>query len=435
MCATPILDNLKNNMSKRSWFILLIWWLSWLVFALFSYSLTAPNLILTNWPPYWQFQTWMWQTFFNNRVLLTYTYIGILLTLFVVYTLMLVALSKQKIILKWWHVALTLGILLFANNALSYDVFNYIFNAKMVLIYHANPHIKVALDFVFDDWTRFMHNTHTPAPYGYGWTLLSLIPSILGAQKFLLTWLFFRFWSILSLVLTSLCLRWAFYQLKPTEKQKKSFEFWQWALWLNPLVLVEIITNSHNDLWMMAPIIIASGIVFSSHRTKTWGNFVKTSLVALISFGLSISIKYATLALSPLLLLGLARPFFQTNPAIKSISNLLTSLWPTVAALACFVPLLTSRSQQFHPWYLTWVLVWLPLGMSLSNLKLVKLWWAGILTFSLTSLIRYVPYLWFGDYSSQVIMYQKWLTWSATSIWLAGALMLLVSLVLRPKQS
>ena len=175
-------------------------------YSIFSYSLTAPNLILSSWPPYWRFQTWMWETFFNDRQLLSQTYLVIMALIFINYFLIINNLKKLEKIPKLFSrknlliMILLVAPLLVANNALSYDVFNYIFNAKMLVYYHVSPHLHTALEFARDDWTRFMHNTHTPAPYGYAWTLLSTIPYWLGRGGFFLTWLLFRGMSLLSLM-------------------------------------------------------------------------------------------------------------------------------------------------------------------------------------------------------------------------------------------
>ena len=53
----------------------------------------------------------------------------------------------------------------------------------MVVDHSANPHISTAWDFVSDPWTRFVQNAHSPAPYGYGWTGLSVGPYLLGFKR------------------------------------------------------------------------------------------------------------------------------------------------------------------------------------------------------------------------------------------------------------
>jgi hypothetical protein len=371
--------------SKKHHRLLLRYFLLFSLYAVFSYSLTAPNLILTNWPPYWKFQTWMWANFFNNRQLLSYSFLALITSLIITYLQIIKFWLKEKSV-SWWLPLLISIPLLFSNNALSYDVFNYIFNAKMVSVYQVNPHVKVALDFAYDDWTRFMHNTHTPAPYFYGWTGLSLLPYLMGGGKFLPTWIIFRLFNFLSLGLLSFLI---------SKIVSKKLNIWSVILFLNPLLLIEVTSNVHNDLWMMVPA-LASMVLISRQKT---GKNIFFSLILLL---LSASIKLATLALIPLWI-GLVIPWKKYLPKIH---KLVESNWPLWASILLFLPLLTARSKQFLPWYLIWALVWIPLiGDKWRS------WKISLIVLSLSSLLRYFPYLWAGNYDGDVILHQKLITW------------------------
>lgn len=379
------------------------------LYALFSYSLTDPNLVLTSWSPYWQFQQWLWQTFFTNAPLLTYTFIGLITILSLIYTQLLISINQatslplltlKKVLIVIFLFSLPL---LVSYNALSHDVFNYIFNAKMVVVYHANPHHQTALDFAHDQWTRFMHNTHTPAPYGYGWTAVSLIPFGLGWQKFLPTWLLFRAFSWLSLLLTTLSIWWV---VKHTGRAPLSWAKIAIGL-LSPLLLIEIISNSHNDLWMMAPAILSLGLMAVPKRNKRH----VAMAVGLLLF--SVSIKWASLVILPVWL-GLGILVYLP----QQLKSMLQRYWPLLASLLLFMPLLTARSQQFHPWYLVWVLVWLPLfGPVKETIAnhwlnwLERTWTSCVIVLSISSLFRYVPWLWAGGFSETVVAQQKLITW------------------------
>jgi hypothetical protein len=373
-------DFFSNKLNRQ----LLTYFLLIAVYTIFSYSLTAPNLVLTSWSPYWKFQTWMWNTFFNNRQLLTYTYLGLMSGVFINYFYLIKNWPKKQKI-SWWLPLLIASPLVFSNNALSYDVFNYIFNAKMVVVYQANPHLQTALDFTTDTWTRFMHNTHTPAPYFYGWTGLSLLPYFLGAGKFSITWLSFRLFSFLSLGLLSFSI------IKTIKKQN----VWLLLLLLNPLLLIEVGSNAHNDLWMMVPSLVAMLLIANK----------KTNKNILISFALlmfSASIKLATLALLPIWI-ALILPWEKAWPKLHEF---VLSHWPFLASVILFLPLLTPRSKQFLPWYLIWSLVWWPF----INKKW-QAWNISLLILSVSSMLRYLPYLWIGNYDGDVIWQQQLLTW------------------------
>jgi hypothetical protein len=386
---------MKNNVNQWWWTIL--YTLSLLAYTVFSYSLTAPNLVFTSWKPFVDFQFFIWETFFNNIFYLKYAYIGCLTLVVTAYLLLLRNLNAKSFSLKHLVVVLGLAIspLLISNNALSYDVFNYIFNAKMVLVYQSNPHEKVALNFAYDDWTRFMHNTHTPAPYGYGWTALSLIPYTLGTGRFVLIWMLFRLWSVMSLIMLALL----FWRYVPRENK-----WWAYAVLLNPLLLIEVISTSHNDLWMMVPALFSLLLVL---KKKT----VLAVVLSLVLLLVSVSIKFATIVLLPLWFLLVCRKHF------SGVGKMLVSHWALIATASLFPLLITARSQQFHPWYLTWILIWLPFVKS-------SVWRWSIIVLSVSSLVRYVPYLWNGHFTDTILIQQKLITWLP---WVLGILLLSIS--------
>lgn len=375
-----------------------------LIYGVFSYGLTAPNLILIKADWFTSFQFWMWQTFFNDRVLLTRVFSILITLLFSNYALLCLSIKKNQLLnFKQQLLLLTLfsAPLLLSYNALSFDVFNYIFNSRMVWLYQVNPHLRTALEFSYDPWTRFMHNVHTPAPYGYGWTVFSLLPYILGLGKFFLTWINFRILSIISLLLTNVVLNKLHQQLF-----KSDLSFLNWALFfLNPLVLIEIISNAHNDLWMMLLALIGIWLLLKALSEK---NKLSLSWLGLCVWAISISIKFASLALAPVYGILLLLIFFPN--AFSKFKQFLPNLI-LVASILMFLPLLTGRSQQFHPWYLTWALCWLPM---IKN----KYWRVVLILFSVTSLLRYLPWLNSNDYTQQVLLQQKLITWSAILIFI-----------------
>lgn len=374
----------------------LVYLLALLAYGIFSYSLTAPNLVLSQNQTFWQFQSFMWQTFFNHRELLTKVYASLMVIIFATYFWFSSQLLKQKKLTLKLVLGLLVGLslpLLLANNALSYDVFNYIFNAKMVAVYGADPHVQVALDFPDDPWLKFMHNIHTTAPYGRGWTYLSLLPLTLGLGKFLLTWWSFKIFSWLPLILLTV-IYWCYARPKNLT--------WLVLLVFNPLVLIEVAANAHNDLWMMLPG-IASLLLLSQARLER-GFWLKAALSFLILFG-SMWIKLATVLLIPVWLLIIAKPLVKNIPRFESV----LSNWPLLASLAMFVPLLTARSQQFHPWYLLWPLVFVPL---IRPNRWIRIWGQALFVLTISSMFRYLPFLWNNNYEGQVLLWQKIITFA-----------------------
>jgi hypothetical protein len=390
------------------------------VYAAWSFALTDPNMVFTSWPLYWQVQTWLWQNLFGQPIWLTLTYCLSLALLWLAFWGVWKASQTWQWSWKQWFLIWLLAIspLLLSNNALSHDVFNYIFNAKMVLVYHANPHVQVALDFATDPLTRFMHNTHTPAPYGYGWTIFSLLPYVLGLNKFVLTWFLFRCLSVLA----TGWLIWVLMQLHQQLFNRPIANRDLALVIFNPLFVIELISNSHNDLWLLVPALTAFWLAgqWLSKNKPNWGQLG----LSLVLLGFSISTKLVTALLLPLWLTIVAwvspssdRLKIKLTAELQKLSHQ-TGLepkweifWPLLASVILFIPLLTSRAQQFNPWYWTWVLVWLPL---------IKLpWWKNLLIiFSLSSLLRYIPWLLAGGYNDTIIWQQKLITWSLPLAWL-----------------
>jgi len=382
----------KNNSLSNLPFVLLF--LVSALYAIFSYSLTDPNLIISSWSPYWSFQLWMWQTFFNNAQLLSYSFLAIISLFFIVY---LIGLNKihdnvsKDFIFK---VILAVSPLFFSYNALSHDVFNYMFNAKMVTLFQADPHIKTALDFYYDDWTRFMHNTHTPAPYGYGWTIFSVFPYLLGFHKFLPTWLIFKLLAWLSYYLLFLALK--NFVEKLTNKPLNNHT--TWLIFANPLVIIEILSNLHNDFWMLVPAIVSLNLIIKKPKKFV----VSTIIISLLLLAFSISTKLATIVLVPFWFYWFVKLFLNQQQLFKIFQPIEKHL-PLLISIALFLPLLTSRSQQFLPWYLTWSMIWLVVIKKHD-------WKNWLLALSFTALLRYLPWLQTGGFEGNVIQNQKLIT-------------------------
>lgn len=356
-------------------------------YAWWSYILVDPNLVLSSWAPYWQAQQWLWETFLPNREILTEWYEVAVGGVILSYLGLLWTFRRQH--WRWWMLAIILIPLFFAHNALSHDVYNYIFNAKMVVKYQANPHVQVALDFPNDPYVRFMHNVHTPAPYGYGWTAISVIPYVAGLGKFLTEWMSFRLMSVFSYLALIVTVWWA---KKRTAEPFETVDVL--ALLLNPLLLIEIISNSHNDLWMMVPAMLSLFLVGTQSKLN-----MKVVTLSSVLLTISISTKFATALLLPVWVLLIAKSYLPGK--WQQFTQL---FWPAVASLLLIIPLLTPRSQQFHPWYLTWALVWLPF-IKVKNLRYF------LVLLSFTALYRYVPWLLSGEYTPDIIHQQKLITW------------------------
>ncbi|MBU1499272.1 hypothetical protein KKE48_00180, partial [Patescibacteria group bacterium] len=311
---------------------------------------------------------------FYRRPLATGIFIILIFLLFWFYFKLL----KRGFSRRW--LILLVIIALPAYPIFSYDIFNYLFNAKMVLIYHANPHLQTAINFAFDPMLRFMHNVHTSAPYAYGWTGLSLLPGLAWlTQNFTLS-----FWAMkLFIVGFWLGQLWILQKLVHRLFPQQQWRFWLFAL--NPLVLVETFINGHNDVVMMFFALLSYWFFLNSQKFR--------SLLFLL---LSASIKYVTIVLLPFYLQGLSLK-------VKKID--LPTLFSFILLGIMFI-----RPGQLHSWYLIWAFSFIVL--SRSN-WLIKVFTA----LTIGALLRYAPYLYYGHWDAPVYLLRN-LIW-ALSLFLA----------------
>lgn len=390
---------MKLPLKSQFYFAASLFFVTNLIYAVWSFALTDPNLVFTSWHPFWAFQQFMWQVPKEN---ITVIFVVLCSVMFGC-SIWLSSLAEKLYFgfKKWLMIFLVVSApLIFSNNALSHDVFNYIFNARMVVKYQMNPHVQVAQHFFYDPWIRFMHNIHTPAPYFYGWTALSIMPYVLGLEKFVLTWILFRLWSEFGLVL-------AFVAVIRLMKKRGLIDLKLFVLMLfSPLLMIEIVSNSHNDAWMMWPAIASLFLVTRKSKDE------KLRLVTIVgSFALlavSMSTKYATALLLPVwVYLVFQKQFRPIVAHLKrhALEKVSLNIFDVAAGLM-FLPLLTDRAQQFHPWYLSWCLFFLPV-MKNKFLRMC------LLVLSVSSLLRYVPWMWNGafEYTPKILMNEKLVTW------------------------
>ncbi len=217
---------------------------------LFLYSFTQIDLNLT------LSQIAIWQTIqrsfqqigFFQRPLSTALFITILIFLFTSYLWILYLSYKEKISRKtfWTLFLITSAVLVFSYNAFSYDLFNYIFDAKILTHYHLNPYFHKALDFPGDPMLLFMRWTHRLYPYGPLWLGITIPLSFLGMGFFLPTLFIFKI-AVGGLFVGSV-----YFLEKILEEAKNPNKLFALSLFaFNPLVLIESLVSSHNDIVMV----------------------------------------------------------------------------------------------------------------------------------------------------------------------------------------
>jgi hypothetical protein len=240
---------------------------------------------------------------------------------------------------------------------LSHDLFNYLFDARILTHYGLNPYTHTALDFQKDLWTRFMHWTHRTYPYGPTFLPLTLIPSFLGWGKFSLTFFLYK-------CLNGVLYFFAVFLLH--KKNKKTALLFA----THPLIVVEGIINGHNDL--IAVTIGLIGMYFLSTEKNMWGR-----LLLLISAG----IKYIT---APII-------FLQKKYKANRFMQLLFCLQIGLILYLCY-------SMEIQPWYFISLFAFVPFFPEL--LERLSLFFFGLL-------LSYYPFIRFGDWTAKTVALKR----------------------------
>lgn len=349
--------------------------LFFILYSIYSYAFLDIGLTLTSFRPYLEFQKNMRYFGHFNRPTSALVFITLTFLLYFLYLLIFILkdtrppLDKDKFLL--WSAFIIFGSLIFAYPAFSHDIFNYIFNAKMVLVYHADPHRHAAWEFA-DPMLDFMRNIHTPAPYFYGWTLISLLPALVSFNRIFLSLINFKIFSLFLFWLTFIFLKKILKQLKFKEINLRLALFL-----LNPLVLIEAIGMGHNDFSMMAPALMSFYYLIEYKKKKK----LKLILFSVFCFLFSVSIKYATIVLLPLLFIWYLNSKFDLG------------FW---GAILLFLLPFSRPLNQLHSWYFIWPLTWIFLSKSLK-----PVYFSCLVSFF--ALLRYVPYIYYGNWDPPVL--------------------------------
>lgn len=350
---------------------------------LYSYTQVDLNLTLSQWSIWQVIQKAFQQVGWFQRPLSTAIYLVILLSLFTFYLSFLGLVKKGKLSGKqfWRLIIISSVILLFSYNAFSYDLFNYLFDARIFTFHGQNPYLFKALDFPRDPWTNFMRWTHRTYPYGPVWLGLTIPLSYLGFQVFLPTLFLFKALMVGSFLGTVYFIGRILEKISP-EKKLLGMAFFAF----NPLVIIESLVSAHQEVVMLFFSIAAF-----------WFLLNKKYLPAFLFLLLSVGIKFATAFFLPLFLIVLF--WGRRRQKIDWEKIFLGALVLMLAAV-----ILASQRTELQPWYLVWVLPFVSL--------LTKRKWLLILSFTLSLglLLHYVPFLYTGNWNSPIPTIKFWLT-------------------------
>ncbi len=358
------------------------------VIGLFFYSFTQVDLSLTlsQWSVWQVIEKFFQHIGYFQRPFSSFLFVSIIFLFFIFYLLILHAVNIKKISKKtmWFLIITTTIILTFSYNAFSYDLFNYIFDAKIFTFYHQNPYLHKALDYASDPMLSFMHWTHRLFPYGPTWFALSVPLSFLGLQFFLPTFFLFKILISLSFLGT------VFFIGKILKKVSLYDEVFGIAFFaLNPLVVIESLVSSHNDIVMIFFAIFSVYLLMSK-------KYIRSFILLVLSTG----VKFASVFIFPIYILiyVLHRKKMQIN----------WELMFSLMAILMIVPvILASYRTNFQPWYLLNVL---PLAALVSR---KSYFFIPSIILSFSSLLQYLPFLYLGNWNEPVPAILFWMTTSS----------------------
>ncbi len=318
--------------------------------SVYSYTLTDLNLTLSQNSLLLAVQHNLQNFGFYHRNLSSIVFVLLFVAWIIIYLYLnssnlLKDLNKKKLI------SVLVCPLIFSYSAfLSYDIFNYIFDSKIITQYGENPYNFSALDFPNDPMVQFMRWTHRVYPYGPLW----LIPGVLitlTSTKLLIQIFLFKIIAIISTIYAN--------HLLKSKYHNKNFLFL-----FNPLIIIEVLIGNHNDIFVALALIIS--VVYITNA--------KVSYISLIIGGL---IKFANFFMVPALIIKNISPKYFSN------SLLFLTLVSILAA---------SIRTEFQVWYIIWLL---PLAYISTKGSYIR---NCIITISLLLPFSYVPYIQSGSY-------------------------------------
>ncbi len=364
---------IKNRISG---FKLLVGSYSLVIIGLFIYSFTQVDLDLTlsRWSVWQVAEKFFQHIGYFNRPLSTAFYIIILVLLCLFYILFLYYAASKKLTKRgvWTLVIFMTIVLAFSYNAFSYDLFNYIFDARIITHYHQNPYFHKALDYPGDPMLSFMHWTHRTYPYGPFWLFLTVPLSFLGFGFFLPTFFLFKFLMAASFLLSNFLIE------KISEKAKTADSLFALVFFaFNPLVIIESLVSAHNDIVMMSFALLSIYLLLQSKRVFSF-----------LSLFLSIALKFATAFILPIYILAII-----SGRRGKSFWNICFIAMSILMSMAVVV---ASERTNFQPWYLLYVFPFISL---ISNSYFIIIF---SVTASFVFLLEYVPFLYLGNWNPPV---------------------------------
>lgn len=362
--------------TKRELLIFFLYILLFISFLFYSFTQIDLGLAISRNESLQQIVRSFQEIGYFQRPTSTMYYILLLAVFYILYGVSLYFVHKKKLHKKViWHCIIAAAVILtFSYTAFSHDIFNYMFDARIVTHYQENPYLHKALDYPNDPMLGFMHWTHRTFPYGPLWLALTLPFSFLGFGYFLPTFFLFKILTTLSYIVSVYSIG-KILQKIASQKEILGLAFFG----LNPLIIIESLINSHIDIVMMAFSLFAFYLLLQK-------KVISSTLLFIISIG----IKFVTGFLFPVFLYAVYKQ--KKNQTIN---------WKEITyffLLTIIVGVVVETSQgMFQPWYLIPIIAYASLVAEAYFIS-VSLF---IITFFVS--LTYVPFLFTGNWDPPIL--------------------------------
>jgi hypothetical protein len=177
--------------------------------------------------------------------------------------------------------------LLFLPTLFSNDVFSYIFTGRMLTIYHADPMNTVPAQFQRDPYLPWITQPGVPNIYGPLWLAITSLLVGVGNSP-ITTLLLFKGLALLSHLVNCLLI-WAILGKIAPARRLSGTLLYAW----NPLALVELAGNGHNDGLLICLLLLATWLLVQQR-----GGWYDAGAFAFT--GLAISLNFVGLIFAPL---------------------------------------------------------------------------------------------------------------------------------------
>lgn len=144
------------------------------------------------------------------------------------------------------------AILLPGYPVLSNDIFKYVFDGRILAVYHDNPFVRVPADYPDDRFLGLVYWKSVVNAHGPIWRVLEAVSAEAGGERCVNAVLAMKVWPILAYAGTVATLYLMLRRLQPERAMLGALAY-AWS----PLVLLETLQNGHNDVVAALPTLLA----------------------------------------------------------------------------------------------------------------------------------------------------------------------------------